>query len=67
MLSPLRVLPGKLSVSRTFGDALAKTVFLGGNPKVIIAKPEIKQFQIQSNHDFIVTGSDGVFDSLINQ
>jgi protein phosphatase 2C family protein 2/3 len=41
-VGPLRVLPGRLSVSRTFGDAEAKISKFGGNPKVVISDPEIK-------------------------
>jgi protein phosphatase 2C family protein 2/3 len=33
VVGPLRVLPGRLSVSRTFGDAEAKLIKTGGNPK----------------------------------
>lgn len=38
---PVRVLPGKLSVSRTIGDKEAKLTKYGGNPKVVIAQPDI--------------------------
>jgi protein phosphatase 2C family protein 2/3 len=41
ILGPARVLPGKLSVSRTFGDCTAKFEQYGGNPKCIVAEPEI--------------------------
>jgi len=41
ILGPMRVLPGRLSVSRTFGDCLAKIEKHGGNPKCIIAEPDI--------------------------
>ena len=46
--------PGRLSVSRTFGDIEAKRTKYGGNPRVIIAEPEIKAFKITSNLDFIL-------------
>ena len=39
---PFRVFPGRLSVSRTFGDIEAKLEKFGGNPNVVISKPEIK-------------------------
>ena len=42
ILGPVRVNPGRLSVSRTFGDIEAKFEKFGGNPKVVIAEPEIK-------------------------
>lgn len=67
VVGPLRVLPGRLSVCRTFGDPEAKLPQFGGNPKVIIATPEIKYFEITSSHDFIVMGCDGIFDKLTNQ
>lgn len=50
MLGPLRILPGRLSVSRTFGDIEAKLEKLGGKPNVIIAEPEIKSFKITEEH-----------------
>jgi len=40
------VLPGKLSVSRAFGDLEAKVKRFGGNPKVLVAEPEIKTFKV---------------------
>ena len=61
----MRVLPGRLSVSRTFGDAMAKLEQYGGNPNVVIAVPEIQSFKLRENvHDFIVIASDGVFDKM---
>lgn len=60
------MLPGRLSVSRTFGDVEAKIAKFGGNPKVVIAEPEIKSFKITKEHDFIVLGCDGIFDKLNN-
>lgn len=41
MLGPHRVFPGRLSVCRTFGDIEAKATHLLGNPKVVIAEPDI--------------------------
>ena len=38
----------------------------GGNPKVVIANPDIKCFKIEENYDFIVLGCDGIFDKLEN-
>ena len=61
---PQRVFPGRLSVSRTFGDIEAKRLKLGGNPDVVIATPEIKAFRIKPDHDFIILGCDGIFDKL---
>jgi serine/threonine protein phosphatase PrpC len=62
------VLPGRLSVSRTFGDIEAKLQKYGGKEGVIIAQPEISQFTVRPDfHDFIILGCDGVFDRLTNQ
>jgi protein phosphatase 2C family protein 2/3 len=61
------VLPGRLSVCRTFGDPEAKLEYRGGNPNVVKAEPEIKVFQIAKHHDFIVLGCDGIFDKLTNE
>ena len=54
-------------MSRSFGDAEAKIVRFGGNPAVLIATPDIRSFKITSDHDFVVLGSDGVFDKLSNK
>lgn len=64
-------------MSRTFGDIEAKKPKYGGNPKVIIAEPEIKAFKVEPNYDFILLAcknitliiliiGDGVFDKLDN-
>jgi protein phosphatase 2C family protein 2/3 len=65
-LGPHRVLPGRLSVSRTFGDIEAKLPQYGGNPNVVVSIPEIKSFRLSSEFDFIVLATDGVFDKLTN-
>eukprot|EP00357_Protocruzia_adherens_P027163 CAMPEP_0114995738 /NCGR_PEP_ID=MMETSP0216-20121206/13908_1 /TAXON_ID=223996 /ORGANISM="Protocruzia adherens, Strain Boccale" /LENGTH=676 /DNA_ID=CAMNT_0002359837 /DNA_START=319 /DNA_END=2349 /DNA_ORIENTATION=+ len=67
ILGPHRVLPGRLSVSRTFGDAEAKLPKYGGNPNVIVAEPEIKAFKISKEHDYIIMASDGIFDKMSNK
>lgn len=41
-------------MSRTFGDIEAKKLKYGGNPRVIIAEPEVKSFKVQSNYDFVL-------------
>ena len=65
LTGPYRVSPGRLSVSRTFGDIEAKMVKYGGKPGVIIAEPEISQFSIvESEQDYIVLGCDGIFEKL---
>lgn len=65
LYGPYRVLPGRLSVSRTFGDIEAKLEKYGGKPGVVSGEPEISQFTIdESTNDCIILGCDGVFDRL---
>lgn len=54
---PHRVFPGRLSVSRTVGDIDAKLPKYGGNPRVVVATPDIFSFDLEPNHDFIFLGS----------
>lgn len=56
LVGPYRVFPGRLSVSRTFGDVEAKLPKLGGMIGVIIATPEITSFKITEEMDCIVMG-----------
>jgi serine/threonine protein phosphatase PrpC len=64
ILGPHRVLPGRLSVSRSFGDIEAKHPKFGGMPNVITAVPDIISFRIDDSIDFIILGCDGIFDQL---
>ena len=65
LLGPYRVFPGRLSVSRTIGDAEGKIPSIGGNPKVIICKPDIYKFNIVENDiDYFILGCDGIFDQM---
>lgn len=54
-------------MSRAFGDLEAKVKKFGGNPRVVIAEPEIKTFKIAPEFDFILIASDGIFDKLSNK
>lgn len=64
-MGPHRVFPGRLSVCRTFGDIEAKASNLLGNPKVVIAEPDISHFKVQADkHDFLILACDGIFDKL---
>lgn len=62
ILGPHRVFPGRLSVSRSFGDIEAKLPKYGGNERVIIADPEIREFKITKNMDYCLLACDGIFD-----
>lgn len=67
LLGPHRVIPGRLSVSRTFGDIEAKKISLGGNPNVVIAIPDVVEFKIKDNYDYILLACDGIFDKMTNK
>lgn len=54
--NPFRVLPGRLSVSRTIGDLEAKDPKYGGNRNVVVAEPEIHEYGINEQSDFLVLG-----------
>ena len=63
---PWRVYPGGLSVSRTFGDIESKDERFGGKKGVVVALPDINEFDLSEEHNFIVIGCDGIFDVLSN-
>ena len=68
LLGPYRVLPGRLSVSRTIGDIEAKFEKFGGNPNVIISQPDIFIYDLKKEKiDFFIMGCDGIFDQLSNE
>jgi serine/threonine protein phosphatase PrpC len=56
IVGPSRVFPGRLSVSRSFGDVEAKLPKLGGMPGVIVPTPDITSFKIDTEVDFLVLG-----------
>jgi protein phosphatase 2C family protein 2/3 len=67
-IGPIRVHPGRLSVSRTFGDPHAKFEKYGGNPHVVIAVPDITTLKVHSDkHDFVIIGSDGIYDRMSSE
>lgn len=67
VIGPTLVLPGKLPVSRIFGNTEAKLSLYGGKEGIILAVPEIKSFRITDDFDFIVLGSNGVFETISNK
>lgn len=62
-------MPGRLSVSRTFGDVEAKRPEYGGIEGIVICEPDIFYFPEEELEtcDFIVLGSDGIFDKLSSE
>ena len=68
LVGPYRVFPGKLSVSRTVGDAEGKIEDLGGNPNVIVPLPDIFCFDLEKDDiDFFILGCDGIYDQLYSK
>ena len=68
LVGPHRVFPGKLSVSRTVGDAEGKIEELGGNPHVLIPVPDIYTFDLDKDDiDFFILGCDGIYDQLTSK
>ena len=68
LVGPYRVFPGKLSVSRTVGDAEGKIEDLGGNPNVIVPSPDIFSFDLENDDvDFFILGCDGIYDQLYSK
>ena len=65
LIGPHRVLPGRLSVSRTVGDPEAKLKNFGGLPNIVINEPDIYSFNIDKDKiDYFILGCDGIFDQL---
>ena len=65
-----RIIPGRLSVCRAFGDIYAKFEKFGGKPNVLIAEPDIYKIDINSLNekiDFLLLGCDGIFDYFSNK
>ena len=68
LLGPYRVLPGRLSVSRTIGDIEAKGIQFGGNPNVVIPYPDIIYYDLEKdNIDFLILGCDGIYDQISSE
>ena len=63
---PWRVNPGRLSVSRTFGDIEIKVEKFGGKKNVVVATPDIVEFELNDQYNFLVIACDGVYDVLSN-
>ena len=65
LIGPYRVIPGKLSVSRTVGDAEGKIEEIGGNKNVLVSSPDIYKYNLDKDDiDFFILGCDGIYDQL---
>ena len=64
----LRIFPGRLSVTRAFGDKNAKLTEFGGKKNVLISTPEVCQVNLKEfKVDFLIMGCDGIFEYLTNE
>ena len=63
---PHRVIPGYLSVSRTFGDITTKEPKFGGKKGVVVAEPDIVELDLNESYNFMMIGCDGIFDVMSN-
>lgn len=67
VFSPWRVKPGGLTISRSIGDADSKLKEKGGTGGIVIPDPDIYSLQLNEEVDFLLLGSDGVFDFVTPQ
>jgi protein phosphatase 2C family protein 2/3 len=61
------VKPGGLTTSRSIGDADSKLKEKGGAGGVVVPDPDIYSLQLDQDLDFLLLGSDGVFDFVTPQ
>jgi serine/threonine protein phosphatase PrpC len=60
-------MPGRLSVSRTFGDIAAKHPEFEGIPGVVSAEPDVFELDLNDSLDYLILACDGVYDRLDNE
>ena len=66
--SIMRIIPGRLSVSRAFGDKDAKLNDYGENNNILICTPEVININLRNQKvDFLIMGCDGIFEYLTNE
>ena len=66
--SIMRIIPGRLSVSRAFGDKDAKLNDYGENNNILICTPEVVNINLRNQKvDFLIMGCDGIFEYLTNE
>ena len=53
-------------MSRTFGDIESKDELFGEKKGVVVALPDVSEFDLTEDYNFIVIGCDGIFDVLSN-
>ena len=66
--SIMRIIPGRLSVSRAFGDKDAKLNNFGEKNNILICTPEVVKINLRIKKvDFLIMGCDGIFEYLSNE
>ena len=61
----IKILPGKLTTTRSFGYQYVKNENFGGKENMIIETPEIYEYEIEKDYtDFLILSSAGVFEKL---
>ena len=53
-------------MSRTFGDIESKDELFGEKKGVVVALPDVSEFDLNEDYNLIVIGCDGIFDVLSN-
>ena len=53
-------------MSRTFGDIESKDELFGEKKGIVVALPDVSEFDLNEDYNFIVIGCDGIFDVLSN-
>ena len=53
-------------MSRTFGDIESEDELFGEKKGVVVALPDVSEFDLNEDYNFIVIGCDGIFDVLSN-
>ena len=62
----MKMYPGGIKLSRTMGSAESKIKELGGNNNIVTSDPEITSFELKAEHDFLLLGSNGIFNQFTN-
>jgi serine/threonine protein phosphatase PrpC len=57
---------GNLNMSRAFGDAEYKQSLCNRDEMAVIPVPDVMEYQLDNEHEFILITSDGLFDGTMN-
>lgn len=59
-----RVQPGRLAVARTIGTITCKLPQYGGKSGTVISVPDITTHELSASDEFLVLGTDGIWDNI---